>query len=127
MNIDERFAELTQRLHRHRLAVHIRARAPVGADDPPQQHAFVLVLDRLLGEPGARGGIVRDGERRGDFGALRAVPHDFGAGAAAGREQQRIDENGFARAGLAGEHRQSGAELQLDSVDDREVADLDMQ
>ena len=68
-----------------------------------------------------------DRERRGDFGALGAVTHDFGAGASAGREQQRIDQDRFAGAGLAGEHGQARAELQLDGVDDREVADLNMQ
>ena len=126
MDIDERFAELAQRLHRHRLAVHIRARATVGADDSPQ-HAFAFVLDRLLGEPGARGGVVRDRERGGDFGALGAVPHDFGACATARREQQRIDEDGFAGAGFAGQHGEAGGELQLGGVDDGEIADLDMQ
>ena len=126
MDIDERFAELAQCLHGHRLAVHVRARATVGADYSPQ-HAFALVLDRLLGEPGARGGVVRDGEGGGDFGALGAVPHDLGARATAGGEQQGVYENGFAGAGFAGQHRQAGGELQLGGVDDREIADLDMQ
>ena len=126
VNIDERFAQLAQRLHRHRLAVDVSARAPIRADDPAQ-HAFVLVLDRLLGEPGARRRIVRDGERGGDFGALGAVPDDLCTRAAAGGEQQRVHENGFTGAGFAGQDRQAGGELQFGSVDDREVANLDMQ
>jgi hypothetical protein len=106
VDIDERFAELAQRLHRHRLAVHVRARASVCTDASPQDDGPVFVLEGLLGQPGTRGGIVGDREGGGDFGALGAVPHDFGPGAAARSEQQGIDENRLAGAGLAGEHRQ---------------------
>ena len=126
VDIDERFAELAQCLHGHRLAVHIRARASIGPDNSPQ-YALAFVLDRLLGKPGARGRVLRDREGGGDFRALSAMPHDFGAGAASRGEQQRIYEDGFAGAGLAGQHGQTGGKLQLGGVDDREIADLDMQ
>ena len=44
VHIDQRFAELTQRLHWHRLAVHVSARATISSDDAPE-HAFAFVLD----------------------------------------------------------------------------------
>ena len=37
---------------------------------------------------------------------------------------QRIDHDGLARAGLAGEHGESGAHFELDEIDDGEVANL---
>ncbi len=76
----------------------------------------LLELARRLGE--LEGG--------GDLGALRAVAHHFRAGAAAGQQLQRIDQDGLAGAGFAGEHREPGTQLQLHVVDDGEVADLQM-
>ncbi len=125
MNIDEELSELTQGLHRHGLTVHIRPRAAVDADHPAQ-HAFVLVFDGLLGEPGERRRIGAQVEGGGHFGSLRPVPYDFGAGASARRKQQRIDKNGLARASFSREHRQAGTGFEFDSVDNREVANLDM-
>ncbi len=125
VNVDERLAELPQCLDRHRLAVHIRARAAVSADYSPQ-HAFALVLDRLIGEPRARRSVIRDRESCGDLGALGAVPYDFGTGAPAGREQQRVYEDRLAGTCFACEHREAGGELQLGGVDDCEIADLNM-
>ena len=50
-----------------------------------------------------------------------------GADAAARGEEQRIHQDRFAGARLAGEDGQPGGELQFGCVDDREVADLNMQ
>ena len=49
---------------------------------------------------------------------------DFRAALAARQQRERIDDDGFARAGFAGEHRESGAHFQLDEIDDGEVANL---
>ncbi len=124
MNIDQLLAQLAQRLQRHRLAVDEGARAPIARDDHAPQDAFAVAFDRLRLEPAPHRPRSRDVEGRGDLGALGAVAHDFAAGATAGGEQQRIDDDGFARAGFAGEHGQTGAELELELIDDREVANL---
>ena len=124
MDIDEELAGLAQRLQRHRLPVEIGARAAVGSDDPPHDE-LVRAADRLLRQPLPE--LARDpGELEGarDLGALGAVAHRFRAGAPSGEQLQRIHHDRLARAGLAGEHRESGSQLELHRVDEGEVADL---
>ncbi len=123
VHVDEQFAERAQRLHRDDLAVEVGATAAVRADDAAQL-AFAFVLDRLLREPRERGAIARHGKGRAHFGAFGAVTHGPAVRAPAHGEQQRIDEDRLARAGLAGERGEAAGELQFDGLDDREVADL---
>jgi hypothetical protein len=52
------------------------------------------------------------------------VPDDFGAGAAAGKKLQGVNDDRFAGAGLAGQHRKARPPFEFDGVDDGEVADL---
>ena len=120
VDLDEQIGELAQRLQRHELAVHVGARAAVGAEHAPQDE-LALVLDRLLLEPAQGAGRER-GEAGSHLGALRALTHDVAAAAPARDEQQRIDHDGLAGAGLARERGQSGAELELRLVDDDEIA-----
>ena len=127
VDIDERLAKLTQCLHRQCLAVDVGARAAVRADYSPQHYGLIFVLDRLLGEPGARSRVVGNRKRGGDLGAVGAMPNDFSTGATASGEQQGVDQDRLAGAGFAGEHRQAGGELQLGGIDDCEIADLDVE
>ena len=57
--------------------------------------------------------------------SARAAPfaHDAGVAAAAERELERVDQDRLAGAGLAAQHRQPRRELDLERVDDDEVAD----
>ena len=59
-----------------------------------------------------------------DVGPLGTVPDDFGAGAAAGKKLQGVNDDRFAGAGLAGQHRKARPPFEFDGVDDGEVADL---
>ena len=81
------------------------------------------MLDRLFFEP-AQGAGREGGEAGGDLGAFCALTHDVAGAAPARDEQQRIDHDGLAGPGLAGERGQSGAELELRLVDDDEIAQL---
>jgi hypothetical protein len=125
VHFDEQLAELTQRLYWHRLAVDVSPRTAVRADDATQL-AFALVLDRLICEPGKRGIVTGKRECRRHLSAFAAVPYNFRACASAGRKQQGIDQNGFARTGFAGEHGQTGIELELDGIDNGEIANLNV-
>ena len=55
---------------------------------------------------GARGGLEDAGHDR----LVGAVAHDLGGGLAAHQQRQRIDQDGFARAGFAGEQVEPRAE-----------------
>ena len=63
---------------------------------------------------GADGGF----KNTGDNGFIRAVADDFGGGFAAHEQGQRIDQDGFARAGFSGEQVEAGAEGGDGVIDD---------
>ena len=55
-------------------------------------------------------------------GRIRA--DDRGIRAAADHHLDRIEDDGFARAGLAGEDDQPGSQLEIELVDDRKILDV---
>ena len=54
-----------------------------------------------------------------------AGPHQIGRRAGAEQQADRLDEDGLARAGLAGQDVEAGLELDLDGLDHRKVADAE--
>ena len=106
------------------MAVHICARSAIRSDDAAHDD-FPVLVDRLLLKPsnGRRG---EGGKARADLRALGALPDDIARGAAAGDQQQRIDDNGFSRTRLPGERREPGAELEFRLVDEYQVSQLKM-
>ena len=124
VDVDEDVAGLAQQLHRYRLPVQIGARAAVGADDPAHGE-LAGGVQRLLLEPLPQlARRLAELEGAADFSALAAVAHHLRAGTAAGEQLQRVHQDRLAGAGLAGEHREPGAQLELHGIDDGEVADL---
>ena len=122
VDFDQVLRQFPQCLNRYHLAVHIGSRTAVRADHPAQ-HDFAVAVDALRFEPGF--GRLRKGvETRGDLGALGAAAHDVPAGAAAGNEQERIDDDGLTGAGFAGEGREAGFEFEFGLIDDDQIAQL---
>ena len=60
-----------------------------------------------------------------DFGPRRALSHHAGVGSCAQRQLQGVDQDGLARAGLAGQHGETRAELQFQLAHDHEIAQCD--
>ena len=124
VDLDQEFGQLAQGLHRHQLAVHVGARAAVRADHPAHDE-LALVLDRLRLEP-ARA-PADSGEK---LAATSARSAPWRTTSPAPRppaiSSKRIDHDGFAGAGLAGERGEAGAELELRLVDDDEIAQFKM-
>ncbi len=56
-------------------------------------------------------------------GRILAAADQPGVGARAERQPERIEQDRLAGAGLAGEHAQPGVELELELVDEHDVAD----
>ena len=67
--------------------------------------------------------VLRHVEHRGDLALLRAVTHEAGIAAAAERQRKGIEQNGFARAGLAGQHREPTGKLDIEPFDQDDVTD----
>src|SRR5581483_7363367 len=124
VDVDQDVARFAQQLYRHGLAVQIRAGATVARDHAADRKLLGsvdgLFLQPALQLPRAFAQI----EGPDDLGSLGAMAYHLGARAPPGQQLQRIHQNGLARASLAGQHRQSGPQFQLDAIDDREVPDL---
>ena len=62
-------------------------------------------------------------EDRGDVALLGTVADERAVAATAERQGKRIEEDRLAGTGLAGEHRQAVAEIDVEAVDEDDVAD----
>ena len=62
-------------------------------------------------------------ECRGHLALAGAAPHQRGIASAAYGQRESVEQNRFARAGLAGEHGQTLAEFEIEPVDQDNVAD----
>ena len=124
VNFEQKLGQLPQGLQGDHLAVHVGARAAIGADDPTH-HQFAVEIDRLLRQPCQR--RLRQGRKAGgDLGAFRALTRDIAGPAPAGNQQQGIDHDGLARAGLAGQGGEAAAELEFCLIDENEISQLKM-
>ena len=117
VDVDEQAAERLQVLEIHGLAVDEGTRPPIRADEPAQR-ARRVVVEPALGEPAESTVVFRHVERHADLRTLRVVANGGGVRSVAQGEPERIDENGFAGARLAGHDVQAAAELDFDFVND---------
>ena len=119
VDLDEVIGQLAQLRHRGHTTVDPGPAAPLRIDHAAQHQAFVATVEARLRQPGLhRGRQVEIGHH---LGAGCAFPHGAGVGTTAQRQLQGIDQDGLARAGLACEHGEAGAELDLERPHDRVV------
>ncbi len=62
-------------------------------------------------------------EYRGDLALFDAMTDEAGVAAAAERQRERVEQDGFARAGFAGQHRQPTGKLDIEPFDQDDVTD----
>jgi hypothetical protein len=117
------FCQLGELRERDRVAVDERPRAALRVEHTAQQHLVGVARELVLDEPGGDPGLVAGGEHRRQLGPLRACAELPRLEAVAEQQRERVDEDRLARAGLAGQHGESGAELHVEGVDEDEVAD----
>ncbi len=101
---------------RGRLVIHEDAPFAVGQDFSAQDNLGALGVDAVFFQNGlgAGGGL----EHAGNRGFVGAVPDDVGGGLAAHQQGERVDQDGFAGAGFAGEEIEPRAEDGDGVVDD---------
>ncbi|MGY3075360.1 hypothetical protein ACVWZZ_001731 [Bradyrhizobium sp. LM6.10] len=98
------------------------AGAAVGELDPAENH-LAGILQPVLRED-LRGGVIfGDIEHGSDLPLLRAVAHEAGVAAAAERQRKGIEQDGFARTGLAGQNREARCEFDIEPFDQDDVTD----
>ena len=123
VQVDQLLAQRAELRKRHRVAVDEGPRAALRVEHAAHQHFAVLVGERVLGEPGARVRRVGDVERGRELRPLGAGPDLPHFEAVAEQEPERVEEDRLARTGFAGEHGEPGIELEVERVDEHEVAD----
>ena len=121
VDLDQRPAQRLQRLHAHRLVVDEGAGAAVGELHAAQDQ-LVLGRDVVCGHERARRMVGRRLERRGHLPLLGALAHQRDVAARAERQREGIEQDRLAGAGLAGEHGQAGGEIDVEPVDQDDVA-----
>ena len=122
MYLDQRRTDIAEQRDRHRLVVDEGATAAVSALHAAQDE-IALCLKAALLQQITRGMARRHVEHGSDI-ALRGTSADHrGIAAPAKRQRQCIEQDRLAGAGLAGEHGQAGGEIDVELVDDDDVAD----
>jgi hypothetical protein len=112
--------QLAQRVRGHQRAVDGGAALAGGLHLPPDDDLVVVrgqaeTLDRLAGAPAL--------DHRLHHGAVGAGPDELARSARAEDQPERIDEDGLAGAGFAGEEGQPRPQLQLGARDERYITD----
>ena len=121
MHLQQQRAQVFQQPHAHRRIVDEGAAAPVGGQGPAQHDLAVqrhlLLRQQNMGRvPGLR--FEDDGGA-----ALGGARAHAGSSASAHRQPQRIQQDGFARPRLAGQHIEAGREFQRRLLDQNDVPD----
>ncbi len=125
VNIDQPFARLAQLAERGRPAVDESARAPALVDHPPQQNRIGVALEFGCPQPSREFGQGLNIELGADVGAFATGTHHGGIAALAQRQRERIDQDGLAGSGFAGEHGETGVEFEFERIDDDKIADAE--
>ncbi|MGY4473003.1 hypothetical protein ACVILL_000417 [Bradyrhizobium sp. USDA 3364] len=122
VDFDQRGADRLQGLHADRLVVDEGAGAAVGELHAAENH-FTGVVEAVLGQYPGRRMPLGDIEHGGHLPLLGAMAHQSGIAAAAERQRKGIEQDGFAGAGFAGQHRQATGKFDIEPFDQDDVTD----
>ncbi len=127
VDVHERRAHLPKQGQAHGPAIESGNGTSLAADFARQRHVVGVIFQVLAFQDfihrHLRGAV--EGERPLDEGRLRLGADDGRVGAAADEHDHRVEDDGFARAGLAGQDGESRAEFQVEAVNDGEVLDAE--
>ena len=126
VELHEVLAEPLQEPDRRRRVVDVDP-VPSGAGDLSLHDELPLTRGVAgLVENGGQRAPAIDVEHRLDGGQILAGADQVGVGARAEHEQDGVDQNGFARAGLPREHVEAGREWHRDLLDHGQVSDPEL-
>ncbi len=123
VHVDEVIAEALQQPHRHRRVVDERAVAPGARELSADHQLAVLGRQPRRVQDGRDPRIAVDVEHGFHHGHIGVRPDHVGLGSRAPNEENRVDKDGFAGAGLAGEDVEPRFERNGRRLDDRDIAD----
>jgi hypothetical protein len=122
MDLDQRGAYRLQGLYADRLIVDEGAGAAVGELHAAQNH-FPGIVEAVRRQDPCRRVVLGDVEGRRHLALLRAVADQARIAAAAKCQREGIEQDGFARAGLAGQHREATGKFDIEPFDQDDVTD----
>ena len=122
MDVQQAAAQRLQLAHRYRPSPHAADALTVTVDLPLQQQGAVLLRCHALL---LRDGGVHTGEHRADKRLVRAGADEFAACPLAQHRAEGIDDNGFARAGLAGQRVEACLEPDVRLLDDGDIFNVE--
>ena len=121
VDLDQRHAQRFQGLRAQRLVIDEGTGAAVGKLHTTQNQ-LVFGRDVVFGHERAHRVAGGQLEGRGHLALLRTLAHQRNVAARAERKGEGIEQNGLAGAGLPREHGQAGGELDIESIDEDNVA-----
>ena len=122
VDFDQRGAHRLQRLHADRLVVDESPGTAVGKLHPAQDH-LTGIVEAVFGKYFRGRMALGHVEAGGDLPLLHAVADEARVAAAAERQREGIEQDGFPRAGLAGQHRKATGEFDIEPFDQDDVTD----
>ena len=122
VDFDQRRAQPFEGLRAHRLVVDEGAGAAV-SELHPAQDQLVLGRDVVRRHQGTHRVPRRKLEGRGHLSLLGAVADQGGIAAGAEGEREGVEQNRFAGAGFAGQHGEARGQIDVEPIDQDDVAD----
>ena len=101
----------------------MKARVRPSASCTRRRDHLAGIVEAVLGKDLCGRMAARDIEGGRHLALLRAMAHQTRIAAAAERQRERIEQDGFARAGLAGQHREATGEFDIEPFDQDDVTD----
>ncbi len=122
VNFNQRGADRFQGLHADGLVVDEGAGAAVRELHAPQDH-LAGILQPVGREDSHCRMALRHVEGGRHLALLRTVADEAGIAAAAKRQRERIEQDGFARTGFTGQDREAFGKFDIEPLDQDDVAD----
>ena len=122
VDLDQRSADVAHQGDAGGLVVDEDARAAIGSLHPAQDDVAV-VLDGVFGEQRPGRMVARHVEHRDDLALCRAMADQRSVAAGAKRQRQRVEQDGFSGAGFARQHGQARQEVDVQLLDQNDIAD----
>src|SRR5215472_2775707 len=122
VDFDQRGAKRTQHLDADRLIVD-EGTGPAVGKLHAAQNVLVLAAEAVVGKKRARGMALADFKSGRDLALLGGLAHQGDIAARAERKGKSIKQYRLAGAGFAGQHREAGTEIDVQPVDQDDVAD----
>jgi L-methionine (R)-S-oxide reductase len=124
LDLDEAVTELAQQPDARRFVVDKGTAAPIGSEHPPQHDRVPFVFEPGLAQDRMRRMVAPDRELRRYRRLLRPRPHQPSLRSLAERQAQRIEQDRFAGASLAGQHAKARTKDQVETVDQDNVTNI---